>query len=67
VVFYRQHYNLILLVYFSMWTAYIAWANIQLLGGPKWLTILKSIGILVFTQMVISMLIFLGAWMYFRL
>lgn len=67
VVFYRQHYNLILSIYFGMWTAYIAWANIQLMGGPKWLTILKSIGILVCTQMIITLLIFIGAWVYFRM
>lgn len=67
VVFFRSYYFQILYLYFGMWTAYMAWANIQLMGGPKWLTILKSVGILVCTQIVISVLIFAGAWIYFGL
>lgn len=66
VVFYRQHYSTILAVYFSMWIAYVAWANIQLMGGPKWLTILKTIAIMLLTQAVISMVIFAGAILWLR-
>lgn len=66
VVFYRQYYSTILFVYFSMWIAYVAWANIQLMGGPKWLTILKTIAIMLLTQVVISIFIFSVAILYFR-
>lgn len=66
VVFFRHYYFQIVGIYFAIWTVYIAWANVQLLGGPKWLTILKSVGILVCTQMTINLLIFAGAWLYFR-
>ncbi len=66
VVFFREHYSAVLLVYFSMWTAYVAWANIQLMGKPFWLAVLKSILIIVLTQITISILIFCIAWLYFR-
>lgn len=66
VVFFREHYSAVLLVYFSMWTAYVAWANIQLMGKPYWLAVLKSILIIVLTQITISLLIFCAAWLYFR-
>ncbi len=66
VVFFREHYNTVLLIYFSMWTAYMAWANIQLMGKPFWLAVLKSILIIVLTQAAISILIFCVAWLYFR-
>lgn len=66
VVFFREHYSTVLLVYFSMWTAYIAWANIQLFGKPHWLTVLKTILIVILTQATISAVIFVGAVLYFR-
>lgn len=66
VVFYREFYSKILFVYFALWIAYIAWANVQLMGGPKWLTILKTILIILLTQVVISIVIFAVAILYFR-
>lgn len=66
VVFFREHYYTVLLVYFSMWTAYIAWANIQLMGKPYWLTVLKTILIVVLTQATFSVVIFCVAFFYFR-
>ena len=66
VIFYREHYNQVLLLYFSLWTVYVAWANIQLMEKPHWLTVLKTVLIVVFTQATISVFIFLIAWLYFR-
>ncbi len=66
VVLYREHYSTILMVYFSLWIAYIAWANVQLMGGPKWLTILKTVVIMALTQVIITIIISIGAWIYFR-
>jgi len=66
IVLFRDYYSTVLLLYFSMWAAYVAWANAQLMGGPVWLSILKTILIIVLTQVVISVGIFLGAWLYFR-
>lgn len=66
IVFFREYYSAILLFYFSLWTGYVAWANVQLMGRPAWLNILKTILIIVLTQVVISVGIFVGAWVYFR-
>ena len=66
IVFFREHYSKVLLLYFSLWTAYVAWANVQLMGTPYWLTVLKSILIIVFTQIAISFMIFSIAHLYFR-
>lgn len=66
IVFSREHYNKVLLLYFSLWTAYVAWANIQLMGRPHWLAVLKSILIIVLTQAAISFIIFCIARFYFR-
>lgn len=66
VVFYREYYSTILFIYFALWILYIAWANVQLMGGPKWLTILKTILIIFLTQVVISIVIFAVAILYFR-
>lgn len=67
VVGFREHYNRILLLYFALWTAYVAWANIQLMGKPHWLTVLKTVLIVVLTQASISAAIFAGAMWYFTL
>lgn len=66
IVFFREHYNQVLLLYFSLWTAYVAWANVQLMGKPRWMAVLKSILIIVLTQVTISIFIFCIAWLYFR-
>lgn len=66
IVLFREHYNAILLLYFAIWGAYVAWANTQLMGKPYWLSILNTVLILVLTQATISVLIFAVAWGYFR-
>lgn len=66
VIFYREHYNRVLLLYFSLWTIYVAWGNIQLMGKPHWLTVLRTLLIVVLTQATISLLIFVAASLYFR-
>jgi len=66
IVLFREHYNTILLFYFSLWTGYVTWANVQLMGRPAWLSILKTVLIVALTQVVISIGIILGAWVYFR-
>ncbi len=65
-VLFREQYSFILLFYFSLWAGYVAWANIQLMGRPWWLAVLKTVLIIVLTQVVISIGIFLVAWLYFR-
>jgi hypothetical protein len=66
IVFFREYYSTILLFYFSLWTGYVAWANVQLMGRPAWLSILITVLIVALTQVVISVGIFVGAWLYFR-
>jgi hypothetical protein len=66
VVLFRQYYSLILMIYFAAWTAYVTWANVQVMGQRLWLTALKSILIILLTQVVISLVIAVGAIAYFR-
>lgn len=54
VVWCREYYYTSLLIYMLGWLAYSAWAHIQFFGGPKWLTVLKAVLILLLNQVVVS-------------
>ena len=67
VSLFREHYSSILLVYFGAWTAYLIWINRQLFEEPLWWVGLKTIGIVLLLQLVVSLGIFAGVWMYYRI
>ena len=62
VALFREQYNAILLLYFGAWTSYLIWINRQLFEEPLWLVILKTVAIVLFLQIFISLCIFVGAW-----
>lgn len=51
VIFFREHYFTMLGIYLVAWGIFLCWAKLQFYGGPRWLTILKSILVLLFTQL----------------
>ncbi|MFN0014706.1 MAG: DUF3667 domain-containing protein [Saprospiraceae bacterium] len=65
IVCFREYYSAVLLFYFFLWTSYVAWANIQLMGAPIWLTVVKTVLIIILTQTVISIGIFVFSLLYF--
>lgn len=66
VTLFRDQYNSILLLYFGAWTAYLTWINQQVFEEPLWWVALKTIGIVVLLQVFISLGIFVGAWVYYK-
>ncbi|MCC6462235.1 MAG: DUF3667 domain-containing protein [Saprospiraceae bacterium] len=52
-----RYYYTVLMLYLGAWIAYLAWAKIQFFGGPKWLTILKTILILLFNQILVTLVV----------
>lgn len=66
VALFRAQYNLILLLYFGAWTIYLIWANRQLFEEPLWVVAFKTLGLVLLLQLVISLGIFVVAWVYFR-
>jgi hypothetical protein len=67
VVWFPEYYYRVLSVYFSIWFVYMAWALMQFFGGPIWLTVLKTLLILLFNQVVITGAIFAGIIIRLRL
>ena len=59
VIFFREHYFSVLSVYLAIWTAFVAWANIQFFGGNKIWVIVRTLLALMLTQVIITMLIFM--------
>ena len=66
VALFREQYYAILLLYFVAWTAYFVWANHQFFEEPLWLVVLKTIGLVLLLQLFISLGIFAGVWMYYK-
>ena len=64
VLWARDYYYTVLIAYFGLWIAYLAWAKIQFFGGPKWLTLLKTILILLFNQILVTLVIV--AYVYWK-
>ncbi len=66
VTLFRPYYYYILTIYMIAWCIFAAWAKVQFFGGPKWLTILKSFLVIIFTQttitLIISMVAFFLIW-----
>ncbi len=58
VVWFRDYYYTCLMIYLAAWIVYTAWAKVQFFGGPVWLTVLKSVLVIVLNQMVVTIGIF---------
>lgn len=60
IVWFRQHYYAMLMVYFAVWAAYATWANAQFYGARIWLSAIKTVLSFALTQIVITVLMFIG-------
>lgn len=66
VVFFRQNWYTMLSVYLGLWTVFTVWANLQFYGGRWWLVGLKTVLSLIFTQIIITVLIFAAIFLFLR-
>lgn len=60
VLLFRDHYFQMLSIYMGLWLIFSCWANTQFFSGAKWLTVLKTVLVLMLTQFTITFLIILA-------
>ncbi len=59
VIFFREYYFTALSVYLVAWVAFLSWTNIQFFGGNKLWVTLRTVLVILLTQVVITSLIFM--------
>ena len=63
IVWKGDYYYQSLAGYLGLWLVYMAWAKNQFFGGPRWLTTLKAVLVLLLNQIVISLCITLAVYL----
>ena len=66
IVFYREYYYQMLGVYMFIWLVFSTWACYQFFGGKLYAVIFKSILVLFFTQLTLTLLISALLWVSFK-
>ncbi len=60
VVFFRPYYFYILVFYFTLWTVYVTWANVQLFGESWPKTLLKTMTLVLLMQAIVTLFVTIG-------
>lgn len=66
VIIFRHNYYLVLGIYMAAWIVYISWAHYQFYEEKLWIVIIKTIVQSLLTQVVLTVLISAGIYIYYK-